>query len=552
MDDFELAFVGIESEMAEVSRYTATYEALTTYRNMITDSGMSRSIAVGIESISPGALNIPFNTFTEQASRTKLTVAVEAIDWKRGGLMVAAFVGILAIFIKLFEWLFGDGPRKSGGGGSSVDQIKVDEKLVERGEKLLEAVTETVNANDRNELNNDAKHFALSYQNLDTKDEIGKTAAKLVELLTKHIDSGSVDLKNAQMRMKYFESLVGHPKIKDMFKSNKKIIPLFLEWLGKPNGRLPNSLLLVYDMRDEVKVFTTAATKLENSIVEMALLTDKFINTVSNIEDVPRDKEEARKQREFLRDRLAQFNRDAYDMSERLFKELGFNKKFCDPMEDHASPDTIHSMPVKKAREAIDHKSAKREDTGGPADSFLSTVAEARVKSLSFHNEMPNGLYEDAVKGTAVAIAVMLNPNHRRNVKQSYLDISNNVLGSSGARKSIDRLKNTLKLLKSIENVASDNPIFTEPLFKRIDAVGRPGYTHYGYADNTQTGIIETKFPANLPEVVYMKSFAEGLKWFKVQFGELYGMKKRYLGAAIRFEREFEHFESAEKRAANL
>lgn len=138
--DIELEFVpDLGQDLLEFAKHTQMYDALTAIRNEITDGGMSRSAAVGLESVYPGILegHNP-NSFTEIGSKTKLTVAVEAIDWKRGMLVGGAVLIILTVLFKFLSWLheaiFG---RKSGKSESYEALKEEGVKLRKETEKRL-------------------------------------------------------------------------------------------------------------------------------------------------------------------------------------------------------------------------------------------------------------------------------------------------------------------------------------------------------------------------------------------------------------------------------
>ena len=131
-------------DMLDFTKHTQLYSALTAIRNDILTDGMSRETAVGLESSCPGILqgHKPAS-FTEQGSKTKLIVAVEAIDWKRGTLFAGALIIVLGILFKFISWLYDlifSRPKK--GDASYSELTKISEKLQKETEQRLADIKE--------------------------------------------------------------------------------------------------------------------------------------------------------------------------------------------------------------------------------------------------------------------------------------------------------------------------------------------------------------------------------------------------------------------------
>ena len=131
-------------DMLDFTKHTQLYSALTAIRSDILSGGMSRDTALGLESACPGILQGHRPTsFTEQGSKTKLIVAVEAIDWKRSTLFAGALIIVLGILFKFISWLYDlifSRPKK--GDASYEELTKVSEKLQKETEQRLADIKE--------------------------------------------------------------------------------------------------------------------------------------------------------------------------------------------------------------------------------------------------------------------------------------------------------------------------------------------------------------------------------------------------------------------------
>lgn len=105
-----------EFEAPDFHRLTSLASSLIEYQTRIGVEGMSQDIAVGLETLVPGILNgVSMHAFTTLPSRTKQTVALEAINWQKVAAIASAVFSIITIILKLLDWLLGilKGMRKS-------------------------------------------------------------------------------------------------------------------------------------------------------------------------------------------------------------------------------------------------------------------------------------------------------------------------------------------------------------------------------------------------------------------------------------------------------
>ena len=97
--------VGLESldeDSVAVYQRSELITELESIQTRVATEGMTRDDAVLLERIAPGIFEgININKFTVRPSTTKQSVAVEAIDWKRGAMMVAAAMAIISLISKV-------------------------------------------------------------------------------------------------------------------------------------------------------------------------------------------------------------------------------------------------------------------------------------------------------------------------------------------------------------------------------------------------------------------------------------------------------------------
>lgn len=90
----------------QVSSLTAIAAGLEEYKDSIQQNGMSRELAVSLESYSPGIFsNTHINAFTLYPSPTKQNVALEAIDWTKAGVVGGIVSAVIYALYKFFKWL---------------------------------------------------------------------------------------------------------------------------------------------------------------------------------------------------------------------------------------------------------------------------------------------------------------------------------------------------------------------------------------------------------------------------------------------------------------
>lgn len=94
-------------EHPELHRLNAITASLEEARNRLFSDGMSRNLAIGLESMTPGILEgHHVNSFTAIGSSTKLNVALEAIDFKKGSLIAVGIGVVIGLLVKLFNWIY--------------------------------------------------------------------------------------------------------------------------------------------------------------------------------------------------------------------------------------------------------------------------------------------------------------------------------------------------------------------------------------------------------------------------------------------------------------
>lgn len=144
-DVMDTIFDELTAGLEEVSKTTAVYDALTEYRNRIVREGMCKSVGLGLEAISPGILNgTNLAKLSEAPSLTYANFGIEAIDWKRVGLIGVAFTALGAILIKFITWLYElvTGDRLSGGKTKSVISREYEQKAKKQIEEIQNRIKE--------------------------------------------------------------------------------------------------------------------------------------------------------------------------------------------------------------------------------------------------------------------------------------------------------------------------------------------------------------------------------------------------------------------------
>lgn len=107
------------------------YIALETIFHQVATEGISRDDYNTIEAISPGTLScINPNRLTAVRSLESTTVALEAIDWKKAGIIAVVVAAVAGLLAKLIKWL------------SDKMGSKPSEKMAERVAKTIDKIYE--------------------------------------------------------------------------------------------------------------------------------------------------------------------------------------------------------------------------------------------------------------------------------------------------------------------------------------------------------------------------------------------------------------------------
>ncbi|AQT28176.1 hypothetical protein pVa21_235 [Vibrio phage pVa-21] len=130
-----MEIVGLESldeETVAIYQKSELIGELESIRTRVATEGMTRDDAVLLERIAPGIFDgMNVNKFTVRPSVTGQTVAVEAIDWKRGALVVGAAMAIIAVISKIISWL-SDSLTTTGGGSGGIKDIDETNSKIEK------------------------------------------------------------------------------------------------------------------------------------------------------------------------------------------------------------------------------------------------------------------------------------------------------------------------------------------------------------------------------------------------------------------------------------
>lgn len=137
-------FPDFAAEEKELFKLNSVMTSLVSYENQIRETGMSRAIGVGLESASPGILGgLNVNMLTELGSTTKLSVGLEAIEWRKIALAVSGTSIIVGLLIKLYQWLK---DRWGGSGGGSSSAIAAKQRQVDNLKRDMEDVKKEIQA----------------------------------------------------------------------------------------------------------------------------------------------------------------------------------------------------------------------------------------------------------------------------------------------------------------------------------------------------------------------------------------------------------------------
>ncbi len=135
--------VGLESldeDSVAVYQRSELIAELESIQTRVATEGMTRDDAVLLERIAPGIFEgININKFTVRPSTTKQSVAVEAIDWKRGAMMVAAAMAIISLISKVISWLSGSLETTGSNSGGIKDIDTTNAKIEKRCQDNFES-----------------------------------------------------------------------------------------------------------------------------------------------------------------------------------------------------------------------------------------------------------------------------------------------------------------------------------------------------------------------------------------------------------------------------
>lgn len=224
----------IADDLAKVRKLDATLNSLHTYRNQIAETGMSRSVGVGLEHIAPDLTeSIDIRKLTQTPSTAFQQVALEAIDWKMKigvGLLGLLIVGLLA---KILQYILGvDVPKGGGGGGAEVKQ---------KIEDIRDQVRDEVNA-----MRNAEPADILLNFNKQLPDALKPHAAKLAEMVRNH------KLTNHEALEAVNQMLVYSQKTYPVQNQEELLGILFKLLTNKPNARIALSAL-AFDLHHDFK-----------------------------------------------------------------------------------------------------------------------------------------------------------------------------------------------------------------------------------------------------------------------------------------------------------
>lgn len=141
--------LNIDEELKAVDEIETKLTRLNACKVRVGNEGMSRELGYELQDLCGGPITgIDPRKLTANPSFTGSAVANEAIDIKRAALMMMGSMAVLALLIKLLQWIFGSsgGGGRGGGGGSGSSHLnKIEDEVKElvreaekRREKLIE------------------------------------------------------------------------------------------------------------------------------------------------------------------------------------------------------------------------------------------------------------------------------------------------------------------------------------------------------------------------------------------------------------------------------
>ena len=129
MDDL---YLDLSNEMAEISQLNTISASLARERHAILENGMERETALALENTCPGIFgDYNVDKFTKFPSQTGIKLAVEKIDWKKGGLIALALGAGIALIAKIIEWIK-KGLKNLGLGAKDINRGKKNERDLTR------------------------------------------------------------------------------------------------------------------------------------------------------------------------------------------------------------------------------------------------------------------------------------------------------------------------------------------------------------------------------------------------------------------------------------
>lgn len=249
--EMEIEFVpDFGQDMLEFANYTQLYSALTSIRREVAEGGMSRSTAVGLESACPGILegHRP-SSFTELGSSTKLVVALEAIDWKRGALFGGAVIVILTVLFKFLSWLHEVVFGRKKGEAKSYDELK--KKAEQLREETLKRVIE-VQERHKPLFNNPDANRIMDGSMLSSSDARVQASSLVI---ASHLENGKIaSYREAERRMSSLQACIMRTKVGTDDQMNMQAL-LFAGIAASPNEKfIPGALRLCPDVDSSKKI----------------------------------------------------------------------------------------------------------------------------------------------------------------------------------------------------------------------------------------------------------------------------------------------------------
>lgn len=140
----------IDRELSELSMQLSSMEALNStlciVGNQVKIDGISLEDAQYLSGLAPDILpgTCPINSFTRIPSGTNLKVALEAIDYKRAGVIAAIVAALTTFLYKVYQWLT---TGSTSGTGDESPAAKTAERIEAAEEKVLDRI-ETIQSSD--------------------------------------------------------------------------------------------------------------------------------------------------------------------------------------------------------------------------------------------------------------------------------------------------------------------------------------------------------------------------------------------------------------------